>query len=323
MDSEHDQRNGVLDEMAGIRWKGKFGPTDLAVDLTGPLYTPQRLYSSGRSDRLELAGGSAQARLDVGGPRGDAPAIIGNTYGAGRVLQFAFDLPSSFTKEGAWQPVIDSSLQQVMRPLGDTQAPGASLLARLGVRNLGPATAVLVSSALPADAEYVSSSPDGTYDGDKHAINWSFTLESQQSWDALLALRAPLQGASYSLDTTVSTIDPSTGLPTPYGQPLALAVKVYDAEQLAQQAIATLDGLALSRKQEARLRDRMVDDVRSAMAAIQQGSATSLDSAIVQLVNVVAQLPQLGSAPTRPVHDALDRVIREAQRRWSVKTSQG
>ncbi len=323
VDSEHDQRNGVLDDMAGIRWKGKFGATELPVDLAGPLYTPQRLYSSGRSDRLELAGGSTQATLNVGGPHGDAPAIIGNTYGAGRVLQFAFDLPSSFSREGAWQPVIERSLQHVMRPLGDTQAPGASLLAKLGVRNLGPATAVLVSSALPAGAEYLSSAPDGTYDGDKHTVSWSFTLENQQAWDASLALRAPLLGADYSLATTVSTVDPSTGLPSQYGQPLALAVKVYDAEQLAQQAIATLNGLALSRKQDARLRDRMVDDVRAAMAGMQQGSAASLDAAIVQLVNVVAQLPQLGGVATRPVRDALDSVIREAQRRWSVKATQG
>jgi hypothetical protein len=62
----------------------------------------------------------------------------------------------------------------------------------------------------------------------------------------------------------------------------------------------------------------MIDDIQSAMVSIRQGSATSLDAGIVKLIGVVDQLSQITSVSTQPVHEALDRAIREAQRRWSA-----
>jgi hypothetical protein len=317
IDGEHDQRNGLLDDLAGVRWKGKFGPTDLVVNLETPVFTAESLQTAGRSGRLELAGGSEQASFDAGVKSG-ASAIISNTFGAGRVLQYAFDLPSSYVKEARWQPVIVTSLQYVMRPVSDMLAPGASLLAKLGVRNIGPETAVLVSSALPSGADYVSSMPEGSYDSDKRAVSWSFTLANQQAWDAMLTLRAPLKSGDASLPTTVSTVDPSTGTPTQYGQPLVLPVRVFDMQQSTDQAQVLLRAMTSLGKQEARARERMIDDIQSAMVSIRQGSATSLDAGIVKLIGVVDQLSQITSVSTQPVHEALDRAIREAQRRWSA-----
>lgn len=316
IDSEHDQRNGGLDTMAGIRWRGKFGPTDLTVELGGQLFPVERLQTVGRAGRFDLAGGTEQGVFEAGVSEGGAPAIVSNQFGSGRVVQFVFDIPSSVPVQTRWQPVVHMALQYLLRPHTDKLPAGAIVPVSLKVTNAGPETPVLVSSVLPAGARFLDAGVQGSYDADTRSITWPLHLAPRQVWDSNLTFALPVTPGTYSVHTTVSTIDPF-GVAAPYGAPMALTFRVANAAAEAASAIALLDGLTALSKQDAELRDRLVEQVRGAMAAYELGTVDGFDAAIAQLIGVIDQLDELSDADTRPAHDRLNRTIREAQRRWS------
>lgn len=321
VDGEHDQRNGALDAMAGVRWKGKLGQVDLAAELAGPVFASARLGTSGRSDRLELAGGTLQGVLAASGPHAGAPAIVSNQFGAGRAVQYAFDLPSSLRGEGGWQDVIATSLLHVLPPVASQLAPGAVFAAGVSVTNAGPATDIAVTTTLPPGAGFLSALPEARYDAARGTLDWSANLAPTQAWTAGMTLRAPLEAGAFSLGTVVSTIDPGTGAAMPYGAPLQWQLTVVGAAQNASTARAALQALAPLSTPDRHLRDRLVADVDRAMLAMRANTADGYDTTIAQLIGVIDRLDGLAGVNTRPVRDSLNKIVREAQWRWSLATS--
>ncbi|MDQ1813393.1 nidogen-like domain-containing protein [Massilia sp. CCM 9210] len=315
IDSEHDQRNG-LDAMAGIRWNGKYGTPDLNVDIAGPVFSVQQLATVGRSGRVLLAGGTQHAAFNAG--RGaDGAAIIGNQFGAGRVVQYTFDLPFSLRAYAQWQAVLETSLKHVQTAPADIVIPGAVVPVKLALNNRGPAAAFSINSVLPLNSAYLGSSPDASVDAGTGALSWLVSLDAQQSWDGLLSFRAPPAAGPAVLRTVVSLVDPASGSAAPFGDPLVLTLNVVDATKSAAQARAALMAYAPLARKDSNLRDKLAADVTVAMSAFNLNTAAGYDDAIAQLLDVIDQLSGLPTVNTRPVQDSLHRIVREAQWRWS------
>lgn len=321
IDSEHDQRNGTLDAMAGVRWQGKFGQTNLAVDVGGPVFAATTIGSIGRSDRLELAGGVQQAAFNLDRPQDGGSAIITNLSGAGRVVQYAFDLPTSLRSNAPWQAVLETSLLHVQPPVTDPVNPGTLVPVGISIQNLGAATGIGVTSTLPAGAAYLASLPQGAHDAVLGTLTWRAELPAGQTWNGALSLRAPAGTGTYALSTVVNTVDAVTGVASPYGVPTVLQINVVGAAQNAAAAMASLRSLAPLSAQDSRLRDKLLADIDQAMLGMQQQSAAGYDAAIGQLLGVIDQLDGLSGVNTRPAHESLNRMVREAQWRWSQATS--
>ena len=319
VDSEHDQRNGTLDAMAGITWAGKHGQTALEVELNGDLFGAARLASIGRSARMRLTGAKAEASFPAVHATDDA-AIASHQYGAGKVLQYALDLPFSLRADGAWQALLQTSLQHVKAAPAAVVTPGAIVPLTFGVRNIGPATAIAVASTLPPQATWIGAQPDGEFDANSATLTWKADLAPQQLWNGTLTLRAPSAPGPLVVRTLVSTLDQGSGNANPYGQPLELALAVVGAAENAAAASASLHALTGLSSQEQQLRERLLAGLNAAMTAYRQDSAAGYESAIARLVVVIDDLQGLPQGNAAAVRQRLGLVLREAQWRWHQKS---
>jgi hypothetical protein len=316
-DGTHDQRNKSLDTVAGLVWRGKIGETGLPVDVNGPLLPPARLSSTGRALKVQTSGTSvAQARFNGRSPNADGPAIISNRYGNGLAMSWAFDLVSSIGAQNAWTANLGAGLQAVQPVQSSTLTPGAVLALKTVVGNLAKAVDVTLKTTLPARSVVLTTQPQADWKAADSSVNWAFNLAENQVKDLLLSFQAPPVAGSFSLRTTVATVKGSTV--TPYGSPLDLSFNVVAASTTNDAVKLNLQGLVLGSK-EKKLRDSLIAQLQTAMVSFNRNSVSGYDSAISQWIQIVDQLPGLGSvnsADTRQIHLGLDRLIREAQWRW-------
>jgi hypothetical protein len=310
-DSQHDERNKVLDQAAGITWRGKLGHTGLDVDLAGPLFAPQRLATVERALRLVPNGSTVQGTLSSG--NADA-AIVSHAYGAGRAVTFAFDLVQSLQAQPQWKAILATGLEHVMPDNRATVTPGALLSVNTNVANLARAVDVTVKSTLPQGAAYLGSSPTGNYDAGANSIDWAFHLPESQSKDLLLTMRAPQTAGDSTLQTIVSTT--RNGTTTAYGAPLALSINVTPAATTAAHATQKLTALLLTQSKDQKLRDSLVADLQQVMGLFSQNTAAGYEAAIAQLVRIIDALTEL-PVDTTAVRLDLDRILKEAQWRWT------
>lgn len=316
LDGVHDERNKVLDEVAGISYRGKLGQQGLPVNTTGALFAAQSLPSVGRALKLLPGGAQSVAAFSGTGPNATGPAILTHDYGQGRSILFSFDLVSSLRAQALWQPVLQSALQYLLPAQPGTLTPGALLPVKTTVASQGPATGVQVNMTLPAAAAAIGSSPTATLDAAANTAGWAFDLAAGQTRELFLTLRVPPASGSYALQTRVSTV--SNGAATPYGAPLPLSFTVAAAAQSHTDARAALLALPLASKKDQQARDKLLQDLSAAMAAFDLHSAKGYEDAIAKLAGVVDCLGKLSTADTTAVRLGLDRILKEAQWRWSL-----
>jgi hypothetical protein len=318
LDGVHDQRNKTLDAAGGYTWRGKIGETNLTANITGNVFVTQNIATVGRADKMDLNGSTQQGAL-IGTHQTDpyGAAILTNADGNGHAVTYTFDLPTSLQAQSAWQAELGASLQYALPAQPSTLTPGAVLPIKTNVVNQAQAVNVDVKSTLPSGAGYLGSSPTGTLNNTGDTIDWAFNLPASQTQTLLLTLRAPGTAGDGTMQTTVSTIN--GGVTTPYGNPITLPFTVAAAAKTSSDAIATLQALNLTQASDTKLRSTLVSQMQSAMTSFQQGTQAGYDAAISQWINVVGQLSSF-SVDTSTIHLGIDRLIKEAQWRWSTAT---
>lgn len=316
LDGVHDERNKVLDDVAGITYRGKLGEQGLPVDTSGALFTTQRLATVGRALKLLTNGGQSVAAFAGTGPNATGPAILTNAYGQGRSIMFSFDLVSSLRAQALWQPMLQTSLQYLLPAQSTALTPGALLPVNTTVANQGPATGVQVSIALPAAAAVLGSNPTTTVDSGANTVGWAFDLAAEQTRELLLTLRVPPAAGDYALQTRVSTA--SGGTASLYGQPLSLGFTVIPAAQSYSDARTALLALPLGSKKAQQARDKLLEDFKQAMAAFNLNTAKGYEDSIAKLAKLADGLSALLPADTAAVRLSVDRILKEAQWRWSL-----
>lgn len=83
----HDQRNNLIDGIAGYAYRGKRAQADQIVQGSGSLIASTQVTSLGKALRLETAGAQIEANF-VGAA---TPAILSYSFGQGHALTYAFD----------------------------------------------------------------------------------------------------------------------------------------------------------------------------------------------------------------------------------------
>lgn len=315
LDGVHDQRNKVLDTVVGVTFKGKVGETNLPVDLAAPLFTAQRLQTLGRALKIDLSGATQNATFAGQQPTATGPGIVTSQYGAGHAILFAFDLVSSLQAQGSWQPILGIAVQNVLPAQSANLVPAGVLPVKTTIVNQANATDVDVKTVLPAGANYLSATPAATYDGATRTVDWTFNLAASKTQNLSLLIDVPATAGDFNLQTIVATV--KNGTATPYGAPLSLAFHVTTAQQSASAAIANLNGLQLGAAKDQKLRDSLVAQLQAAMTEMNKSTAAGEEAAIGALIGIIGQLSSL-PVNTGAVHDSLDRILKEAQWRWSL-----
>lgn len=322
LDGVHDERNKVLDIAAGITYRGKLSDKALMVNTSGSLFGSQQLGVVGNGLKLLVNGGQAVANFAGPGKYATGPAIITNNYGLGRSIMFGFDLVTSLRAQALWQPVLGTGLQYVLPAQTtstssiSTLTPGALLPIQTSITNQGPATGVQVKMTLPISSVAVGSSPTAVLDAVNRTAAWTFDLAVNQSQALFLTLRAPPTAGDFAVYTHVNTVN--TGNVMPYGEPLTLSFKVTAAAQTALDVRAALLALPLTSNKDQKLRTDLLADLTKAMTSFNLNTAKGYEEAIEQLVKLIDDLAGLTTVNTRAVHLGLDRILKEAQWRWSL-----
>lgn len=322
LDGAHDERNHILDSATGITYRGKFGETDLTAELTGPLYPAQRLPTVGRALKLSPNGSEGVQQATLYGKNG-APLGIGiftRSYGAGRAVTHAFDLVDSLQAEPRWQGVLATGLQYVMPKNGAASSgiltPGAYLPIQTSIVNQGQSVDIDVKSIFPTGAIYLGANFTGSYSASANTLDWNFNLPARQSTALTLALQVPPTAGDYTLQTLVNTV--SNGTSTLYGTALSQPIKVAAADQTGADAARQLQAFNLANKKNQQLRDALVSELKEALTHFNKNTLDGYEKAIAALIDIVDKLGGLTGVDTSAVHADLDRILQEAQWRWTL-----
>lgn len=316
LDGVHDARNKIFDTVTGVKYKGKIGEVNLPVELTGPWYPSQRLGTVGRAQKPDLLTSKQQAVFDGSHPQANGPAIASNAYGSGQAVLFAFDLASSLEAQDAWLPVLDATLKAVLPAQAQVVTPGSVVRLRTSIANQAGTVDLNVATRLPAGAAYLNASAPGAFDAAINSAQWRFTLGQDQSADLYLSMRAPSAVGNHAIDTVVSSV--VNGVLTPVGPALTQVFAVKPAGQTAVTVKAALGALAISRTADRKTRDRAQAQLDTAMVAFNRNTAAGYATSIQGLLQVTDMLESLAPLDTTAVRLGVDRILSEAQWRWSA-----
>jgi hypothetical protein len=88
-------RNGALDTIVGVRYRGKAQTLSGPVVLGGPQFEMRELAASGAIERIDLTSATAQASFPDASSASGSTALATHAYGKGQTTLFAFNLASS------------------------------------------------------------------------------------------------------------------------------------------------------------------------------------------------------------------------------------
>lgn len=320
LDGVHDERNKVLDLVAGITYRGAMGEKGLQVNTTGTLFAAQHLPTVGQALKVIANGAQTVASFESSRNSSSSPAVLTNNYGQGKAIMFAFDFVSSLNAQALWKPVLADSLQylqpvQLTTPL-TVFTPGALLPVKTAITNQGAATGVQVKITAPATAAILGSNPTGVVDTATNAISWAFDLSALQSKDLFLTLRVPPVAGDFELQTRISTV--TDGLANLYGTPIPLAFKVVTATQNSADVRTKLTALVLTSKKDIKLRQDLLSDLQNVMTAFNKNTSQGYETAIHEIIEMIEDMASSTAVNTPAIRLALDAILKEAQWRWSL-----
>jgi hypothetical protein len=292
-DGQHDERNAELDAVGGFLYRGKLGTLDLPVAFIDAPFDLQTLASQGRGLKLNLAGGSAAATFPSG-----TPAVVRNSYGAGRSLAFGFDLPALLAEEASymtWREVLRQALADLKPATLATQAGGAYALERITVRNLAQAVTGRFLFRLPEGASVADADPALTPTTDGGWL-WSFDLPAMETRTLDWGLRLPETEGEYAFTGRLDV--ERNGAFQPYGD-YSWSFTVATAQIETASLRAALMAYHPPQRQDQQVRDRAVKALDQALALAADGL---WDDAIAKLLDAgdsIAALPTVDALAWR------------------------
>ena len=107
------------------------------------------------------------------------------------------------------------------------------------------------------------------------------------------------------------------GVTRPYGDPLTLPITVTSASQSATNIADVLKTIKFADRREGRVRDVILTQLQQAMVQFNKNTVNGYERAIGKLLDITDKLPGLVSIDTIAIHHDLDRILEEAQWRWT------
>ena len=309
VDGAHDERNNDLDAVVGVTYQGKPTAVQSAVTLSGAFLPAGRFDVVGnRAIRVQLAGGTSQARFD----NGDA-ALVTSGYGFGRGLLFAFDLASTLAAQPAsplLRAMLLGSLDHVAPavPAAFTAGAYVPLSISLANREAVPVT-LRVTAPLPAGFALAAGAPPATVDG-SGVVTWMPVLAAGATQVLDWAVRLPQVSGTYAIPIVVEQLYGSSAI-TLSSQVLAIEVRA--AAGALSGTVIGLRALALTVHAETKARDDAVALLESAQAL---GAQARHEEALAALLAAAVTLDAVTSVPVRDAQAAIDLAAKEVSARW-------
>ncbi len=305
IDGTHDERNGLLDEVPGVLYRGKLPQSGYAVQLNAPVFGAGTLTSAGTALKYELAGGTAQASFTA---EPTVPAVVTRSFGEGHAALFAFDLVGSL-QAGAWTEAFRSGLTAVAPAQPGSYVGGAWVPLVLSVSNqVTQAAAVIVTAQLPTGVVLEGVPTGATLDATGNPV-WQFTLAAGETREILLAVRAPYVSGPVSVPFQVSTL--RNGVTRLYGS-ISAGFTVQAVDAMGSGLVAAIQALAPTTAPQRNARDRAVADVQAGLALMTQAKYAD---AMARLLSAADELESITTVPVSDVSADLARVIAEAEAR--------
>lgn len=330
----HDERNHLLDEVAGARYNGKLAGTAPLIRTEGILYPKEMalLAGSTQAASIRLQGGRQQARFDNVmrcedcsgeiGSNAARPAVISQTYGHGRALLMAFDLMEKLRinqpAEQAWQSFMQISYAWLSPAAVATGAGGATLTGnewvnlRTTIQNQGSGTALVINSLPDRDIRVVGATAGANW-GFRPGVEWNLELPVDQSTHLDLALRVPTASGRYAFVTRISSIEGS-GYRAHY-RDLTTTIQVASAMEMSASGalIRELMGLELTSGTDKNAREQVINSIQTALDKI---AATQYEPAIETLLDAIDKLNRITGRDTSAQRLAIDRWLQELEYAW-------
>lgn len=307
-DASHDQRNSLVDEIAGYAYRGHNNEQDQNLSGAGTLFPAVSVATIGRNLRLETTSGQVEATFSTS----NTPASISNTYGQGHALIHAFDLARLLRRDGqlpATARLFDSALVFVAPTVVNADfARGSTVPVTTAVSNRGQAVDLRLGTSVVAPFAIESAQPTAS-SSDPQRASWDFSLAAQAERQFDVGVRLPLAGGS---DNNVRSELARRSAGTL--QPLAnrvLPLPLRDAPALAQQLIAQLSGANLQGG-EAAARNRAVQAITDARALEQQDKPLQ---AIARWIDAAGEIVRIQSLSPAAWRLANARLLEVTQRR--------
>jgi hypothetical protein len=304
LDGEHDDRNLLLHDVAGVKYRGKLGRSNLTATIPeGSLFTQGSLATLGQPAKFDLVGGRRQASFS--GFYAATPAIVSHTYGNGRSLLFAFDLVGMIAAGANAQvsQVVEATAGHTASgsadlTLGDTAAIAVS------VSNQGTRTVnVQVQGDLPAGAIHVGASPEPESVDTGKAV-WDLILAGGATQELTWRVRST-QAGTITFPITVHSVPDGTG--TLALQASAQAqLNVAAASTLLQAALPALQALQPPTANGRSMKAKAIAAAGDALALHNQGK---FQEAIVQWSASVNAVMAITGIDTKPARDALSLAL--------------
>lgn len=314
LDGVHDQRNKVLNEAAGIVYRGKLNPTALPMTANGSLFGTGTYATQGRALSLLLVG-SAQQAVFGGSPTDGIsksgttyPAIVNSQFGQGHTLTYAFDLVASLQAQPAsdvWKSLVLNGVGYVTPVLPSAYSGRDFWTLHTDVANLEREVDLAITTRLPSGSIFLSSQPASTMDASGNPV-WNIRLPAGAVQPLDLTLRLPSASGSYRVETIVDWV--RDGIVRHYGD-YVWNVDVGAALDSAATWPAEISNLAVN-SSEKEARDKAASYLND---AISLAGWSRYDEAFSKLIASVESLRKITSLDISAPRLKIDRLLKEVE----------
>jgi hypothetical protein len=303
VDGVHDQRNGLLDEVAGINYRGKLPQAGYQVQLDGPIFASSTLTSGGSALKLDLTTGAAQAVYPAAS---GIPAIVANGFGLGHEVLFGFDLVASLQADSAWTAAFRSALAFVKPAPAVAYSGGAWVPLTLTLTNQGQAATVVVSAHLPTGVSLDGTPAGATLDSSGSPV-WQFALGVNETRSLLMPVRVTYGSGAFDVPFQVSTL--RNGVTSEYGS-VTDSFTVRAADVVGSGLVTALQQLSPTTPPQRNARDRAVSQVQAGLTLLSQARPAD---ALVNFIGAADDLESVTSVTTTSVALDLADLVAEAE----------
>lgn len=306
MDGEHDDRNQLLHPLAGVKYRGKLGRSNLTASIpAGSLFAAGSLATLGQPAKFDLEGGQRQASFT--GSYAQTPAIISSSYGAGRSLVFAFDLVGMTALASGPTAQVRQLVQTTAGHLANgtsTVAVGDSAALALTVNNPGTRTvAVQVIASVPTGVTHTGAAPEAA-SVNAGSVTWELSVPGGASQEIVWRVRTT-QAGTVSLPVTVYSLPEGTGAAQLQAS-AQVQLHVAAGSALLQAVLPQLQALQPSSSSG---RANKTQAINAANSALAHHMNTRYQDALVQWATSANALIAITSADTRTARDAVAKAM--------------
>lgn len=249
--------------------------------------------------KLSVLSTATQVAATVAEKRHILPMILLNSYGTGKVVVFASDLPGD---------LLGSAISYVAPVQGDG-IPGAPLNASILLKNVGAQFDLRVKETVPASMPILSTRPLGTLD--QQSVSWPVNLAKDGTATLAYTVALPESGGRYEAGTEVAFV--RNGVCEIYKTISHTLGTERGLADIRNDILFKLRNLQVERKDSKELREALRK--YETFLALQDYSAHQLGKVIGRLLEVVEELRKISSDTTNVRLD-LDRLLKAYGRKW-------